>query len=55
MQVFDRNGKFVTQWINMAKSCGLFIDKSGDQRVYVGELDVAIGPNSPAYGIGPRA
>ena len=54
IQVFDRNGKFETQWINMAKPCGLYIDKSGDQRVYVGELGVAIGPNSQAYGLGPR-
>ena len=53
MQVFDRNGKFETQWINMAKPCGLFIDQSSEL-VYVGELGVAIGPNSQAYGLGPR-
>ena len=53
MQVFDRNGKFETQWINMAKPCGLFIDQSREL-VYVGELGVAIGPNSQAYGLGPR-
>ena len=53
MQVFDRNGKFETQWINMAKPCGLFIDQSSEM-VYVGELGVAIGPNSQAYGLGPR-
>jgi len=53
MQVFDRNGKFETQWINMAKPCGLFIDQSSEL-VYVGELGVAIGPNSLAYGLGPR-
>ena len=54
VQVFDKNGKFETQWTNMARPCGLYIDKSGDQRVYVGELGVAIGPNSQAYGLGPR-
>ena len=53
IQVFDRNGKFETQWINMAKPCGLFIDQSSEL-VYVGELGVAIGPNSQAYGLGPR-
>jgi DNA-binding beta-propeller fold protein YncE len=53
MQVFDRNGKFETQWTNMAKPCGLFIDQS-NELVYVGELGVAIGPNSQAYGLGPR-
>jgi DNA-binding beta-propeller fold protein YncE len=53
IQVFDRNGKFETQWTNMAKPCGLFIDQSSEL-VYVGELGVAIGPNSQAYGLGPR-
>ena len=44
IQVFDKNGKFETQWKNMARPCGLYIDQSGDQKVYVGELGVAIGP-----------
>ena len=54
IQVFDGNGKFETQWTDMAKPCGLYIDQSGDQRVYVGELGAAIGPNSQAFGLGPR-
>ena len=54
IQVFDKNGRFETQWNNMARPCGLYIDTSGEQRVYVGELGVAIGPNSQAYGLGPR-
>ena len=54
VQVFDRNGKYETQWNNMARPCGLYIDTSGDQTVYVGELGVAIGPNSQASGLGPR-
>ena len=54
IQIFDKNGKFETQWKNMARPCGLYIDQGGDQRVYVGELGVAIGPNSQAYGLGPR-
>ena len=53
MQVFDRNGKFETQWINMAKPCGLFIAQSSEL-VYVGDLGEALGPNSQAYGLGPR-
>ena len=54
IQVFDSNGKFETQWINMARPCGLFIDQSGEQRVYVGELGAALGANNQAYGLGPR-
>ena len=54
IQVFDKNGKFETQWKDMARPCGLFIDTSGDQKVYVGELGCYIGPNSQASGLGPR-
>ena len=54
IQVFDKNGKFETQWVDMARPCGLYIDQSGEQRVYVGELGVAIGPNDQAFGLGPR-
>ena len=54
VQVFDKNGRFETQWKNMARPCGLYIDQSGDQTVYVGELGVSIGPNAQAYGLGPR-
>ncbi len=54
IQVFDSNGKFEAQWTNMARPCGLYIDQTGEQRVYVGELGVAIGPNDQAFGLGPR-
>jgi DNA-binding beta-propeller fold protein YncE len=54
IQVFDRNGRFETQWVNMARPCALFIDRAGDQTVYVGELGAYIVPNSQATGLGPR-
>jgi hypothetical protein len=54
IQIFDSNGKFETQWTNMARPCGLYIDQAGDQRVYVGELGVNIGSNAGAIGLGPR-
>jgi len=38
IQVFDPSGKYETQWVNMARPCGLYIDQAGDQLVYVGEL-----------------
>jgi len=53
IQVFDANGKFETQWINMARPCGLYIDQAADI-AYVGELGVAIASNAPANGVGPR-
>jgi DNA-binding beta-propeller fold protein YncE len=53
IQVFDANGKFETQWVNMARPCGLYIDQAADI-AYVGELGVAIGSNAQANGVGPR-
>ncbi len=53
IQVFDANGKFETQWVNMARPCGLYIDQASDI-AYVGELGVAIGSNAQANGVGPR-
>ena len=42
LQIFDRQGKFLTMWNNIHRPCGLHIAGDGDQRVYVGEL-------APAY------
>jgi DNA-binding beta-propeller fold protein YncE len=53
IQVFDANGKFETQWINMARPCGLYLDQSAGL-AYVGELGAAIGANHEATGLGPR-
>ncbi|GIS81590.1 MAG: hypothetical protein CM1200mP15_02220 [Dehalococcoidia bacterium] len=53
IQIFDSSGKFETQWINMARPCGLYIDQESSL-VYVGELGAAIGPNIEATGLGPR-
>jgi DNA-binding beta-propeller fold protein YncE len=53
VQVFDANGKYETQWGNMARPCGLYVDQAKDL-VYVGELGVAIGSNRDARGLGPR-
>ena len=53
VQVFSSEGKYETQWLNMARPCGLYID-SQNELVFVGELGVALGPNSQALGVGPR-
>ena len=53
VQVFDSNGTFLTQWTDMARPCGLYIDQDAGL-VYLGELGSAIGPNSQASGLGPR-
>jgi len=42
IQIFDRQGKFLTMWNNIHRPCGLHIAGEGEQLVYVGEL-------APAY------
>ncbi len=53
VQVFDANGKYETQWVNMARPCGLYVDQAKDL-VYIGELGVGIGSNKDGTGLGPR-
>jgi DNA-binding beta-propeller fold protein YncE len=53
VQVFDANGKFETQWVNMARPCGLYIDQEASI-TYIGELGTAIGANEAALSLGPR-
>ncbi len=54
VQVFDANGKFETQWVNMSRPCGLYIDDNPNQLCYIGELGAAISSNEGAPGLGPR-
>ena len=37
VQVFDGDGQFLDQWVNMARPCGLYIDQAAGL-VYIGEL-----------------
>ena len=54
VQIFNADGKFETQWVNMARPCGLFLDDNGEQLCYIGELGAAIATNEGAPGLGPR-
>ncbi|ETW92219.1 MAG: hypothetical protein ETSY1_44595 [Candidatus Entotheonella factor] len=53
IQVFDANGKFETQWINMARPSGLYIDQASET-TYIGEIGSAIGANAEARQLGSR-
>jgi DNA-binding beta-propeller fold protein YncE len=53
VQVFDPTGKFETQWVNMARPCGLYIDQAAGL-AYIGELGAAIGANAEGHKLGPR-
>ena len=52
VQIFDRNGKYETQWNNLHRPCALYISK--DQLVYVGELGSGLSVNRNMPNIGPR-
>ena len=52
VQVFDSNGKFETQWVNMGRPCTLFVSK--ERHVYVGELGTEMNVNRAVPNIGPR-
>ena len=52
IQVFDRKGKFQTQWNDMHRPCAIYI--SDDQIVYVGELGAGMTVNQATPNIGPR-
>jgi hypothetical protein len=54
VQIFDRNGKYETQWNNLHRPCGLFLESGPKGVCYVGEL----GPHQPVNqafpNLGPR-
>jgi hypothetical protein len=54
VQVFNRQGKFETQWVNMHRPCGLYIDTQGTQLCYIGELGPGLAINANIPNIGPR-
>jgi DNA-binding beta-propeller fold protein YncE len=54
VQVFDGNGKFEAQWINMHRPSGLFMERGGQGRFYVGEIGGGMGVNYDMPNIGPR-
>ena len=54
VQVFDSNGRFETQWVNMAPPAGLSVDTRGDTRVYVAEYWGGSGFDPTLGNLGPR-
>jgi len=53
VQVFDGRGTFETQWINMHRPSGLFLDRRAS-RFYVGEIGGGVAVNIDMPNIGPR-
>jgi len=54
VQVFDGNGNYETQWNNMHRPCGLFMDSSPNALCYIGELGPRAPVNRDMPRIGPR-
>jgi hypothetical protein len=54
VQVFDGNGKYESQWVNMHRPSGLYMEPRPQGRFYVGEIgpDMAVNINLP--NCGPR-
>jgi DNA-binding beta-propeller fold protein YncE len=54
VQVFDGNGRFETQWVNMHRPSGLYLHRRGEPRFYVGEIGGGVAVNQDLPNIGPR-
>jgi hypothetical protein len=56
IQVFDPEGRFVTQWNNLYRPCGLYIDRRDSTRetVYVGELCPSLPVSEGVANLGAR-
>ena len=52
VQVFDSNGRYETQWVNLHRPCAIYI--SEEQKCFVGELGAGMSVNRKLPNIGPR-
>ena len=54
IQVFDGNGRFETQWVNLSRAATVWVEPSGERLVYIGEYYGGIETNSMGTDLGPR-
>ncbi len=54
IQIFDPRGRYITQWNNMHRPCGLHISREAPQRVYIGELPPSLAVNMHYPRLGAR-
>jgi NHL repeat-containing protein len=54
IQVFDGNGKYETQWNNLHRPCGLYMDYTRHPVCYIGELGPVQPVNRNSPNLGPR-
>ena len=54
IQVFDSNGRYETQWVNLSVAAAVYVDIRGEQLVYVGEYFGGYPSNTTGLQLGPR-
>ena len=54
VQVFDGNGTYETQWNNLHRPCGLYMDYTRHPVAYIGELGPVQPVNRNSPNLGPR-
>jgi DNA-binding beta-propeller fold protein YncE len=54
VQVFDSDGNYETQWNNVHRPCGLWMESKADPMCYVGELGPVLAVNRDVPNLGPR-
>src|ERR1700731_3686787 len=54
VQVFDGNGRYETQWNNLHRPCGLYMDHTRPPVCYIGELGPSMSVNLKSPNLGPR-
>jgi DNA-binding beta-propeller fold protein YncE len=54
VQVFDRNGRYETQWKNLHRPCGLYMQYGHQPICYIGEVGPAAAVSRDIPNLGPR-
>jgi DNA-binding beta-propeller fold protein YncE len=54
VQVFDPSGRYETQWGNLHRPCGLFVERGSAPTVFVSELGPTMAVNREIPNLGPR-
>ena len=54
IQVFDTDGRFQAQWVNLSRAAAIYVDQRGSGLVYVGEYYGGISSNALGTDLGPR-
>jgi DNA-binding beta-propeller fold protein YncE len=54
VQVFDGNGKYETEWHNLHRPCGMFMEAKRNPLCYIGEIGPTLPINRDVPNLGPR-